>query len=185
MKFYVSDLHFGHKNVICYDKRPFQDIEENDRILIENWNQRVGVEDEVYIAGDFAYKNVYPEEWYLSRLNGKKYLIIGNHDQRLLKNQKAMSYFDGVDKMMHVSDEKNQICVCHFPLAEWNGFRKGHWHIYGHIHGRTDGTFHYMKELDKALNAAVCINNYSPVTFTELIENNRKFKEKYKMINRT
>ena len=72
------------------------------------------------------------------QLKGKKYLIIGNHDKKLLKNEKAMSYFEGVDKMMHVTDDRHQICLCHFPIAEWFGFRKGHHHIYGHIHANED-----------------------------------------------
>lgn len=28
MNFYIADMHFGHKNVIRYDNRPFDSIEE-------------------------------------------------------------------------------------------------------------------------------------------------------------
>lgn len=88
-----------------------------------------------------------------------------------------MGRFMSVEKMMHVSDNKRQICLCHFPIAEWNGFYKGHWHVYGHIHNRKDGAYQYMKQFDKALNAGADINQYMPVTFDELIINNKIFKE--------
>jgi calcineurin-like phosphoesterase family protein len=80
-------------------------------------------------VGDFAYRNDKPAEWYLRQLKGHKHLIIGNHDGDTLKNEKAMAYFESVDKMIHVTDGDKQICLCHFPIAEWNGYYKGAWHI--------------------------------------------------------
>lgn len=177
MNLYIADLHFGHRSVIVFDQRPFTDIDEVDRTLIYLWNSRVQADDDIYIIGDFAYKNEKPEEWYLRQLKGRKHLIIGNHDNRLLKNEKAMSYFETVDKMLHVSDNGNQICLCHFPIAEWNGFHKGHYHIFGHYHNETEGAFQYMKNFDRALNAGCMINNYTPASFNELIRNNQIFKE--------
>ena len=41
MNYYIADTHFGHKNVIEFDKRPFENIAEMDRALITNWNSRV------------------------------------------------------------------------------------------------------------------------------------------------
>ena len=55
MIYYISDLHFGHANVIEFDKRPFANVEEMDRIMIERWNERVSDMDDVYISGDFAH----------------------------------------------------------------------------------------------------------------------------------
>lgn len=169
MNWYISDLHFGHKNVIDFDNRPFGSVEEMDGELIARWNQHVRGEDDVFIIGDFAFHNEKPEEWYLSRLNGKKHLIIGNHDVRLLKNEEAMSYFVSADKMMHVSDQGMQICLCHFPLAEWNGMYKGSYHIYGHIHKSRGDVFQYMKTRERAFNAGCMIHHYRPVRFGELI----------------
>ena len=177
MNFYIADLHFGHENVIGLDNRPFSDVNEMDRTLIELWNGRVNNDDDVYIVGDFAYKNKKSEEWYLEQLKGKKHLIIGNHDLNMLKNEKALKYFETVDKMMHIMDEKNHICLCHFPLAEWNGFYKGYYHIYAHIHNRTDHTYHFMMKFNgRALNAGCMINGYMPVTFKELVRNNVLFE---------
>lgn len=176
MNLYISDLHFGHSNVINFDNRPFADSDEMDSAMIRLWNSRVSPDDHVYIIGDFCYQSVNTADWYLRQLKGHKHLIVGNHDGYTLKNENAMSYFETVEKMMHVSDDGKQICLCHFPIAEWNGFHKGHWHIYGHIHGRLDDTYYFMRTRDHALNAAACINNYTPVSMNELIRNNEIFK---------
>ena len=49
MMYFVSDLHFGHNNVLVYDNRPFKTIEENDQTIITNWNNAVGMDDEIFI----------------------------------------------------------------------------------------------------------------------------------------
>ena len=180
MIYYVGDLHFGHENVIKFDHRPFNSIEEMDKALIERWNRKVNSEDLVYVVGDFAYRNEKPFDWYLQQLKGKKYLIVGNHDGKLLEDPIAMSYFDGVDKMCHEKDSGRHICICHYPLAEWNGMYRGTYHVYGHIHNSTNATFQFMRTLDRAFNCGVAINGYEPVTFQELERNNLAFKQSNK-----
>lgn len=175
MILYTGDLHFGHSNVIGFDHRPFADVGEMDRVMIELWNGRVMPDDTVYIVGDFCYRSTRPPEWYLRQLKGHKILILGNHDMPILNNPEALHYLEGVEKMMHIQDGGNQICACHFPIAEWNGFYKGSWHIYGHIHNQKNETYEFMKTRQRALNAGCMINNYTPVSFNELVRNNEKF----------
>ena len=57
MILYTSDLHFEHSNVIRFDHRPFVDADEMDHVLIELWNDRVQVDDTVYIVGDLCYRS--------------------------------------------------------------------------------------------------------------------------------
>ena len=168
MNYYIADTHFGHSGALNFDNRPFASVEESDRTLMEYWNARVTNNDHIYILGDFAYRNEKPEEWYLSRLKGKKHLIIGNHDKKLLANETAMKFFESVDKMLHVTDEGNQICLCHYPIAEWFGYHKGHYHIYGHIHNHDDEVAQFMRSRERAFNAGCMLHNYMPVTFVEL-----------------
>ena len=56
MNFYISDTHFGHENVIGFDKRPFTSVEEMEYTMTELWNARVRAEDDVYILGDMVFK---------------------------------------------------------------------------------------------------------------------------------
>ncbi len=176
MIYYTSDLHFGHRNAIKFDKRPFDTIEEMDAFLIQNWNNCVQPDDHVYIVGDFAYRNEKPAEWYLDQLAGHKHLIIGNHDWKTLKNETAMKCFESVEQIMMILDDDQQVCLCHYPIAEWNGARHGAWLVYGHIHASTDDAYQFMKTRSKALNAAACINDYKPATLADLMENNARFQ---------
>lgn len=177
MNLYISDLHFGHSNVIRFDNRPFADVDEMDRTMIDLWNARVSQQDDVFIVGDLIYKSEKDPVWYLERLRGHKHLILGNHDSHITENPKALSYIETIDKMMHVADNGNQIVLCHYPLAEWYKSRHGSWLIYGHIHNKKEETYDYMRTRERALNAAACINNYTPVSFNELVRNNMIFQE--------
>lgn len=176
MNLYISDTHFGHANCIRHDNRPFENVEEMDRIMIELWNKRVHKDDNVYIIGYLIFRSDKDETWYLEKLKGKKHLIKGNHDDKLLKNEKAMSYFESVDRIAGVQDnldgENIQIVLCHYPMVEWYKSRHGSWHIYGHIHGRENETSDIMSKIPRALNAGAMVNNYTPASIKELIRNN-------------
>ncbi len=177
MNLYISDLHFGHANAIKHDSRPFDEVEQMDKIMIELWNSQVQEEDHVYIIGDFCYKNEKAADWYLRQLKGHKHLIIGNHDQKTLKNEEAMSHFETVEQMSVIKDEDKRVCLCHYPIADWYGARHGSWLVYGHIHASREDAYQFMKTRERALNAAACINNYMPVRMEELIRNNQYFQE--------
>lgn len=179
MKYYISDLHFGHENAIRFDDRPFENADEMDAKMIELWNEKVTENDEVYIVGDFSYKSGKTADWYLDQLKGRKHLIIGNHDRKTFENELAMQHFESVHQMLQIKDEEKWIFLCHYPMAEWNGSRHGSWLIYGHIHGNQNDVFAFMQTRTRALNAGACINNYVPVTFQELKYNNQQFQEEY------
>lgn len=89
--FFTSDLHFGHKNVIHFDKRPFFTLDEMDKILIENWNNKVKPGDLVYVLGDMFWRsdNDYVQN-ILKQLNGQiiliKGIMINGYIMQLTKN---------------------------------------------------------------------------------------------------
>lgn len=182
MNFYISDLHFGHKNVIRFDTRPFHSVDEMDEALIRLWNDKVSDKDDVYIVGDFSYRSGRQEQWYLKQLKGHKHLILGNHDIKIQDNEEAMSFFESVDQIKIIKDSDKDIVLCHFPLASWPMEHHGSWHIYGHVHGnrgtddRSD-VIRYMHSKERALNAGCMINDFLPASFDELITNNKRFWE--------
>ena len=80
--FYISDTHFGHKNVLKYDNRPYFTVAEMDADLIRRWNNAVKPTDTVYHLGDFSWLKPAEESEILQQLNGTKILIRGNHDYK-------------------------------------------------------------------------------------------------------
>lgn len=177
MIYYIADTHFGHANVIKHDNRPFDSVDEMDRVLIENWNNRVNKTDEIYIIGDLQFRTHKQADYYLKQLNGRKHLIIGNHDTQLLKDTEVKKYFVEINQMSFVLDNERRVIMCHYPLVEWNGFFRGAYHIYGHVHNNKENRANkIMSNIDRALNAGCMLNDYMPVTLDELIVNNKNNK---------
>jgi calcineurin-like phosphoesterase family protein len=81
MDWFTADLHFGHKRIIELCDRPFDNVDDMDRQLIQRWNQYIEPGDNVYVLGDFALGHLDTTLGYLPQLNGTKHLILGNHDR--------------------------------------------------------------------------------------------------------
>jgi len=175
MNYFTADLHLGHANIIKFCDRPFADVYEMDRTLIENWNARVRNDDHVYLVGDFAFRNQLSATRYLDELKGKIHLIVGNHDSKWMKEEGAPDYFESIDLMAELHDGKRQILMCHYPLMSWKG--KNTFLVYGHIHNNiNDSYWPLLKTYERALNAGVDVNGFQPVTFEELVANNARWR---------
>ena len=179
--FFTADLHFGHSEIIDFCERPFKDIDEMSRTLISNWNSRVTNDDHVYIVGDLFYggRDAAGQDEAISivkKLNGILHLVAGNHDIPYLKSAEYHYLFADVDHIRYLKHDGEHIFLCHYPLAEWSGYYRGSWHIYGHIHNQKNTAYLHMRNLEKALNAGVDICNFMPVTFEELKKYNETFK---------
>ena len=176
---YAADTHFGHANIIRLCNRPFSDVTEMDETMIRNWNKVVNQDDIVYIVGDFCFRNDLGAGYYLSRLNGKKILVRGNHDKWIEADAAAAAMLHSVVNITHTFDQSlsgHHISLCHYPLMTWPG--KDSYMVFGHIHNNTNLDFWpYIRKNERLLNAGVDINNFCPVTLEQLIHNNKKFKE--------
>ena len=176
MIYFTADTHFGHENVIRFCNRPFSSADEMDEMLIQNWNSRVKDNDTVYIVGDMFFRSANAES-ILQRLKGKKRLIIGNHDGSWITKLDATKYFVSIDKFLETSDGRHTMTMCHYPLLSWKHALKSYM-IHGHIHNDTRADFWpLIAARDNVLNSGIDINGFVPVTFEELVENNRRFKE--------
>ena len=175
MIFFTSDLHFGHKNIINSCKRPFETIEEMDETLIKNWNSRVKNGDIVYIIGDLFWGKK-PAKAYIPRLNGKKILIVGNHDS-WLKNAVLSGDFECSGGLLEAKIQGKPITFCHYPMLEWRdsnefGTKNLGFLVFGHIHNNFYDEYSILFQKPNALNAGVDVNGFMPVTFEELQKNN-------------
>lgn len=129
--FYTADTHFCHKNIMIYENRPYQDIDEMNDAIIDNWNRAVNTDDIVYHLGDFVFGGTTKWEAILSQLNGKIHLVLGNHDDQ--KTVKKLShYFDSVEYMIVRNIDKQHLFLCHYPLEI--GLTPNTYSVHGHIH---------------------------------------------------
>ncbi|MBP3702571.1 MAG: metallophosphoesterase, partial [Lachnospiraceae bacterium] len=78
--FFTSDIHLGHRGVLDFDNRPWDNLEDMNEGLIKRWNDKVGKGDRVYILGDLCWLSGEKAKALVGRLNGNLYLIRGNHD---------------------------------------------------------------------------------------------------------
>ena len=128
--FLIGDTHFFHRNIIRYCNRPFKDVEDMNEKLIKLWNNVVGNNDIVYVVGDFALcgKNKIIEIG--QRLNGRKRLIMGNHDQASIETYRQAG-FEFVYNHPIVLDEF--FVVSHEPMV---GFSPSmpFANIFAHVH---------------------------------------------------
>ena len=83
MIYFTSDLHLGHANAIKFKGRPFSNIDEMNRVLIQNINDTVSTDDELWILGDFSYRiNKEKVRKLRKQINCRHvHLVYGNHDK--------------------------------------------------------------------------------------------------------
>lgn len=181
--FFTSDLHFGHENVIRFDNRPFDTVEEMDEEMIKRWNAKVGKGDIVYVLGDFIWKAATNEAVsIIRRLNGQIILIKGNHD-RFLHNAAAKKALAGIkdydDICVTLEDGTTRRCILsHYFIPFYNGHRYQAIHLHGHSHFTEESAeeVRITTELNekgydlKIYNVGCMYWNYTPVTLDEILE---------------
>ena len=178
MNRYTGDNHFGHRNIVELSNRPFASVEEMDAEMVRRWNENVKHNDNVYIVGDMFFRCDYVED-ILKQLKGKKHLIIGNHDSSWLNTIDVSRYFESIDEYCYTSENGIGLFLCHRPqLSYKHDKRARNYMIHGHIHNDTDLDYWpVLCKRERILNAGVDINDFRPVSFEELVENNSIFKQ--------
>ena len=139
--------------------------------IISNWNNTIGQDDIVFHLGDFCLGG--SAEWtkILDRLNGKIYLIMGNHDLKNIR-QGYIDRFEYVAMQMHIEIGKQRIYLNHYPFLCFDGGYKDVWQLFGHVHTRENNTgidaarlqYLYPTQYDVGIDN----NNFTPVSFEQV-----------------
>lgn len=180
--FFISDTHFGHANMLKFTNydgsslRPFDSIEDLDELMIQNWNEMVKPKDKIYHLGDVDYRCENRDQ-IMSRLNGEKVLIKGNHDRYRLCWY--MKYFKDIRGTCHID---GNYLLSHFPIHPES---KGRFvrNLHGHIHAQTVmktvwyPTGNGIEPDPWYRNCCVEVNNYSPIPFELIKEETEKLIE--------
>jgi len=190
-KFFTSDQHFNHVNILRFCDRPFTSVSEMNERLVANHNEIVKPEDDVYILGDLVFKgSIECARRLISLLNGKLYLIQGNHDKLAVRCEDLFQWIKPIYELT-VQDpdahgNKQLIVLCHYAMRVWNRSHHQSWSLFGHSHGGLPDDPKLLS-IDVGVDAAAKLfsideillpENYRPISYEEIkkIMNNRKAK---------
>ena len=172
--FLVSDTHFGHAGVCRFMRddgvtklRPWDDPAEMDEEMVKRWNETVRPKDKVYHLGDVVINRKALKT--LSRLNGDKVLIKGNHD--IFRLDEYTPYFRDI-RGYHVM---NGMILSHIPMHEESLARFGT-NIHGHLHyNRVKAEIFGEYTIDPRYHC-VCVEHtdYRPILFEDVIKRIRE-----------
>jgi calcineurin-like phosphoesterase family protein len=159
---FIADLHLSHTNMAL--KRGFSTVEEHDEHIISQWNSVVNKRDITYILGDITMEKSAPYHL-LSRLNGTKHVVMGNHDRRQ-DVRKLLEYVDSVSGMVQYKG----VILTHCPIHPMELEYRFPINIHGHIHGkRVMRTDLPMDVIDERYICVSCERvDYIPKTLEEL-----------------
>jgi len=164
MKWFSADYHFGHKNILKFCSRPFNNVTEMSTALIRNHNEIVNYDDDVYILGDLCLGDYKEAIRYLSEMSGHKYVIPGSHDYRWLKRANYIWQVTGtrvLPPLVTLKLEGQLMVLCHYAMRVWDKSHYNSWNLFGHSHGR-------LRTVGKQYDVGVDSNNYRPVSLEEL-----------------
>lgn len=165
MNFFVSDLHFGHKNILKFERWQFADIEEHDQFIIDSINRIVRVTDTLYILGDIGNMEK------LAYIHCRKIILLGNHDKRPFKEYEAYAA-EVYDKPIYIT---NRLVLSHHPIPVTQGVLN----VHGHLHGS------YLASMNH-FNVSIGLIDYTPVPYDKigtkvgnLVKDNTEFLEEW------
>lgn len=179
--FVTADHHFYDAKSIRHHSRPFKSLHHMHEVMVELWNHIVGPNDQVFHLGDLMIRATKRKAEILARLNGKKFLVPGNHDCRNAQQREAVAeHFTIIDKIHEDLDFR--VVLCHYPLMTWRRFHDEDFvNLHGHSHGRLEFS-------RRRLDVGVDMTRYAPIPIMQAIELARMWpnqREKFPRYGRT
>lgn len=165
---FTSDLHFGHDRDFVWKARGFENVEQMNEAIIERFNSKVKPEDTVYILGDLMLGDKTVGEKYLRRLNGKKFIILGNHDT----NPRIEIYKDIAEEVCYakvIKYKKRNIYLSHYQTLTGNlDDTPGHCTL--NFHGHTHQTENFTGDYNFMYHVGVDSHDCYPVHIDDILE---------------
>jgi calcineurin-like phosphoesterase family protein len=171
MKYWTSDLHLSHFNIIKYTNRPFSNIEEMNSVLGNNWDSIIKPNDQVYILGDISFQEDIAINW-LNKRPGQKFIVWGNHDPKTaVRRNKILQRVNAIGAdLLETTLDHTSVVMCHYPMLRWNRGHHGSWMLHGHTHGGCIYPSNDERIIDVGVDMSWAGHNkYFPVSENELV----------------
>ena len=184
-RWWTSDQHFGHTNIIRHCGRPFTDTDAMAAAMVDRWNDVVADSDEVWVLGDLVMNQLAVNlAAHVARLKGRKILVPGNHDACWQGHRKGPRQVPAYLEVggIHIVDDPSpvviagqQLRISHFPYLidthhdlryiEHRPDDDGGWLLHGHIHEK-------WRQNGRQINVGVDAWDFAPVsdgTISEMV----------------
>lgn len=164
-RYFISDHHFGHSNIIEYCDRPFSSVGEMNNAMLNRFYDTVSPDDVIIHLGDIAMDMQDGRETInrFDKLNANL-LVRGNHDVGL---DTADAPFSVVDACIIEHRDYQFYCV-HRPSdapENWDG-----WVLHGHHHNNNVEQFPFLSYDQKRVNVGVELLDYRPVKLDTIVD---------------
>lgn len=171
MIYVTSDLHLFHNKPFLYEPRGFASIEEHNEAIIQNWNNLISEDDDIYVLGDLLLGGADTLEsglQLISSLKGRLHFVRGNHDSnKRWEAYKTLSNVIEQETAMYLKYKKYHFYLSHFPTLTSNiddkGLAQRTLNLCGHSHTKDkwadwDKGYIYHCELDAHNNIPVSLD---------------------------
>jgi len=150
--YFTADTHFYNKEHLQIGHRCFKNWQEKQEYIISQWNDAVSPIDEIYLLGDISDGAGEETNQILSRLNGIKYLVIGNHDFYLNDPVFDQSLYAWARQYHELLTMNQKFVLFHFPIEAWSGYRNDRFHLHGHLH-RSEPIYEPIRRYEVGIDA--------------------------------
>ena len=173
---FTSDFHFNHAKSIIFGNRPYENVEDMNNGLINNYNKLVKHNDTVYFLGDFGFGDLETLRKIRYKLKGKIHYILGNHCYKNHINRCA-AWFSSMSDLKTISVNKQKIVLCHYAMRVWDGSHYNSWMLYAHSHGK-------LESQGKSFDVGVDCWNYVPVSFDQVVEKMKTLPDNFNLVKK-
>jgi calcineurin-like phosphoesterase family protein len=157
MKYFTSDWHLSHQNIIRFANRPFASVEEMDDIIIKNVLSVVKDGDSIFFLGDFTWNREAGFRFF-SQLSGavEFHWILGNHDKEWKTYKDRCT---SINQIKETVIQGHPVTLCHYPMISWNKSHYNAWQLFGHHHAPREAKID-KQVTGKAFNVNLEFNDY-------------------------
>ena len=184
MIYFTSDLHLCHDKEFIYKQRGFSNIKEMNQTIIENWNNIVKPQDEVYILGDLMLYDDVEGMRLIQKLNGKLHIILGNHDNtnRIKLFQKLPQKIVEIVYATTFKYDGYHFFLSHYPTitTNFNDSHKSLENIIISLYGHTHQKDNFYNNVPYIYHVGIDSHNLTPISIEQIIEDikNKFYKDK-------
>lgn len=170
MKWFTSDWHLSHKNIIRFSDRPFDDLEKMDDKIISNMLDVIKPGDEIFNLGDISWGQEAMWKMFNQLPDRVQFhWILGNHDKGFEKFRERCT---SISLIKETKIQGHPVTMCHYPMVSWNKSHYNAWMLFGHHHVGTENSPDLLtnKTRGKMLNVNVEFHDFKMWSENEIVE---------------